>query len=190
MPTRPGDLLVHPVRLRAVRALLRAPMTAGELRDVLGDVAQATLYRHLTALEEGGIIEVVDRRRARGSTERTFAVVDGAASLRPEDLTDATPDDHLRWFTTFIGTLLTDFAAYVEDDDVDLVADRVGYRQVPLWLTDDEVDAFAAELRAVVERHTALEPDGTRRRRILTTVLLPDDRARGDGAAGGGDPTA
>ena len=178
MPSRSGDLLIHPVRLRVIRALLRRPMAAAELQEVLGDVAQATLYRHLAALEEGGIIEVVERRQARGGTERTFAVVDGAASLRPEDLGDATPEDHLRWFTTFVGTLLTDFAAYLDTDEVDVVADRVGYRQVPLWLTDDEAEAFAAELRAVVEHHMAFEPVGERRRRILSTVFVPDDRAR------------
>ena len=183
MPARSGDLLVHPVRLRAVRALLRAPMTAAQLQEVLGDVPQATLYRHLAALEEGGILEVVDTRRARGGTERTFAVVDGAASLGPEDLDDATPDDHLRWFTTFVGTLLTDFAAYVDGDDADLEADRAGYRQVPLWLTDEETDELAAGLRAVLDRFTDLAPTEERRRRILTTVLVPDDRARGGRSA-------
>ena len=178
MPSRTDDLLVHPLRLRVVRALLRTPMTAADLQEVLGDVAPATLYRHLAALEEGGIIEVVERRRARGSTERTFAVVDGAASIGPEDVADATPDDHLRWFTTFVGTLLHDVAAYLDADEVDVVADRVGYRTVPLWLSDDEADTFVAELRAVIEPYLALEPDDARRRRILSTVFVPDDRAR------------
>ena len=178
MPDRRGDLLVHPVRLRAIRALVREPMTAAELQEVLGDVAQATLYRHLAALEEGGIIEVVDRRRARGSVERTFGVVEGATLLGPDDLADASADDHLRWFTAFVGTLLHDFAAYLDTPDADVVADRVGYRQVPLWLTDDELDELAAELRAAVERRVDLAPDGERRRRILTTIVVPDDRAR------------
>jgi DNA-binding transcriptional ArsR family regulator len=170
MPQSPGDLLVHPVRLRAIRALLQQPMTATDLLEVLGDVAQATLYRHLAALEEGGIIEVVERRRARGGVERTFAVVEGTTVLQPEDLAGASSEDHLRWFTSFIGTLLGDFAAYLDDPDADVVADRVGYRQVPLWLTDAEVDDLAEELQAAVER-----------RRSLTTILVPDDRARGSG---------
>lgn len=182
MPTRPGDLLVHPVRLRAIRALLQQPMTAADLQQVLGDVPQATLYRHLAALEEGGMIEVVERRQARGGTERTFAVVDGAGALGPEDVADATAEDHLRWFTTFVGTLLTDFAAYLDHSDADVVADRVSYRQVPLWLTDAEADDLIAQLRAVIVPAMELAPDGERRRRILTTMLVPDDRARGDDA--------
>ena len=182
MPTRPGDLLVHPVRLRAIRALLQQPMTAADLQQVLGDVPQATLYRHLAALEEGGMIEVVERRQARGGTERTFAVVDGAGALRPEDVADATAADHLRWFTTFVGTLLTDFAAYLDHSDADVVADRVSYRQVPLWLTDAEADDLVTQLRAVIVPAMELAPDGDRRRRILTTMLVPDDRARGGDA--------
>ncbi len=178
MPTTPGDLLVHPVRLRAIRALLQEPMTAGDLQEVLGDVAPATLYRHLSTLEEGGIIEVVERRQARGGTERTFAVVDGAGTLGPEDVTDATTQDHMRWFTTFVGTLLADFAAYLDSDDVDVAADRLSYRQLPLWLTDQETDDLITELRELLARHTELPPGGERRRRILTTILVPDDRAR------------
>jgi len=178
MPSNAGDLLIHPVRLRAIRALLQQPMTAAELQEVLGDVAQATLYRHLAVLEEGGIIEVVERRQARGATERTFALVDGAGTLGPQQVTDATADDHLRWFTTFVGTLLADFAAYLDNEDLDVVADRVSYRQAVLWLTDEETDDLLAELREALARRTALQPDVGRRRRILTTILLPDDRAR------------
>ena len=59
----------------------------------------------------------------------------------------------------------------------DLGADRVGYRQVAMWLSDDEVDELATELREVVERREQLRSNADRRRRILTAVIMPD-RAR------------
>lgn len=172
-----GDALLHPVRLRIVLTLLQHPMTTAEIQGVLADVAQATLYRHISTLEDAGLIEVIDRRQARGSVERTFAVVEGTASLDADAVQGVDPDTHMRWFTTFVGTLLVDMAAYLDGNGIDLEHDRVGYRQTPLWLTDAEVDELVNELRAAVARRTVLPPTPGRRRRLLSTILVPDDRA-------------
>lgn len=179
--TRPvHDLLLHPVRLRIVQSLMNRPMTATEVKERLGDVAQATLYRHINQLEAGGLIEIVDERQVRGGVERTFRVVEGAASLGESDLAGVSPDDHLRFFVTFVGTLLADYAAYVESGEPDLVADRVGYQQVALWLTDEEFDEMTDELRAVVHARLDHEPGPRRRRRLVTSIVMPDER-RGSG---------
>ena len=177
MTDRNSDLLLHPVRLRIVQALVKRPMTAGGLKEVLGDVAQATLYRHIKALENGGMLDVVAERQVRGTIERTYQVVENAVALSADELADADADDHFRYFATFLGTLLADYSAYLETDKIDLAADRVGYRQVPLWLTDNEFDDFTAELRALIQQRLDNEPNAQRRRRLLTTVTMPDDRS-------------
>lgn len=173
---RSADVLLHPVRLRIVQALVNRPMTAGGIKEVLGDVAQATLYRHIKALGDAGLIEVVDERQVRGGVERTYQVVAEAVSLGPDDMAVADTDDHFRYFATFVGTLLADFATYLEGGSVDIEADRIGYRQVPLWLTDDEFDELAAELSAAVQNRLDNEPGAGRRRRLVTLIVMPDDR--------------
>ena len=170
------DLLLHPLRLRIVQALVGRPMTAGELKDHLGDVAPATLYRHLKQLETGGLITVTGEEQVRGVVERTYAVVAEAVSLGQDDLGGATADDHFRYFGVFVATLLADFAAYLEAGDRDLAADRVGYRQVPLWLTDEEFDLMVDEMGGSVQARLDNEPAPGRRRRLLTTIVMPDDR--------------
>ena len=175
MTVRP-DLLLHPVRLRIVQALVGRPMPPLALKDHLGDVPQATLYRHLAELERGGLITPVAENRVRGGVERTYAVVEEAVQLGDADLEGTTPDDHFRYFATFVGTLLVDFGRYLDDGGADLAADRVGYRQVPLWLSDEELDDLTAELAALLTRHRGLEPAPGRRRRLLTTVVMPDPR--------------
>jgi DNA-binding transcriptional ArsR family regulator len=171
-----GDLLLHPIRLRIVQALVGQPMTAGELKNVLGDVAQATLYRHIKALEAGHLIEIIAERPIRGTVERTYGVVEEAVSLSADDLADAGIDDHFRFFATFVGTLLADFAAYLGAEPADLRSDGVGYRQAALWLSDEEFDELMAELRSAVQRRIGSEPTPQRRRRLLTTIVMPDDR--------------
>ncbi|MEE8601630.1 helix-turn-helix domain-containing protein [Euzebya tangerina] len=180
MADRPADLLLHPVRLRIVQALVGRSLTPGALLETLGDVAQATLYRHLRALETGGLIEVAAERPVRGTVERTYRVVEDAVHLGPADLAGTSRADHFRYFATFVGTLLADYAAFLDGvSDArapDLEADRVGYRQVPLWLSDEEADELAREMRGLLEQRLQHTPGRGRRRRLVSTVLMPDDR--------------
>ena len=176
----PADVLLHPVRLRIVQALANRPLTPTALKETLGDVAQATLYRHINQLEVAGLIEVVSERPVRGGVERTFGLVASAVSLDGDDLASASADDHFRYFATFVGTLLADFAAYLDGSTPNLATDRVGYRQLALWLTDEEMDELAAELRASFAARLDTEPGPGRRRRLLSTIVMPDDRWESD----------
>lgn len=170
------DLLLHPVRLRIVQAVLGRQLTPGEIQAQLTDVPPASLYRHINALEKGGLLEIVNRRPVRGGVERTYAVAEEAVSLQQEDLEGATSDDLSRHFATFVGTLLTDFAAYLAASDLDLAADRVGFRQLPLWLTDEEFDELAAEVGRAMRARVDNQSTPERRRRLFTTIVMPDDR--------------
>ncbi len=178
------DLLLHPIRLRIVQALVGEPMTPLQLKDRLADVPQATLYRHINQLADGGLLEVVGERPVRGSIERTYRVVTAAVALGDDDLESATADEHFRYFATFVGTLLADFAGYLESGAPGLTGDRVGYRQVPLWLTDEEFDALAETMATAVQAHVDNPPAPGRRRRLLTTIVMPDDRSGGRASLG------
>lgn len=169
------DLLLHPIRLRIVQAVAGLPRTPRELLELLGDVPQASLYRHIKHLADGGLIEVVDERPVRGTVERTYGLVSDAASLSGADLESANPEDHARYFTTFVGTLISDFARYLEAGDPALEADRVGYRQVPLWLTDDEFDQLSEVISTAFAERLDNQPAPGRRRRLFTTIVMPGE---------------
>lgn len=170
------DLLLHPIRLRIVQTLVGFPMTPLQLKERLGDVPQATLYRHINDLADGGLLEVVGERPIRGGVERTYGVVRASVDLSEADLESATADDHFRYFATFVGTLLADFATYLDGGKPALSADRVGYRQVPIWLTDEEFDALAEGMATVMQEHVDNPPAEGRRRRLLSTIVMPDAR--------------
>jgi len=176
-----ADLLLHPVRLRVVQAFLgdRA-LTTGDLHAELPDVPVATLYRHVAVLADGGVLEVVGERKVRGAAERSYRLVLTAASVGAEDAATMTVEQHRRAFTAFAAALISDFDRYLGraasgGRSPDLAADRVGYRHVGLWLTDEEFDEMAGELAAVLGQRMAHRPGGGRRRRTVTTVHLPAD---------------
>jgi hypothetical protein len=140
----------------------------------------ASLYRHVGRLADAGVLTVVGERKVRGASERSYRLELEAASLGGEDVAAMTAEGHGRAFTTFAAMLLADFSRYLARSVTDGAApdfahDRVGYHQAGVWVTDEEFDAMAAELTAVVRARLANEPDGVRRRRLISVVHLPAD---------------
>ena len=169
-----SDVLLHPVRLRIVLAMTGTALTPAELAQRLPGVPQASLYRHIARLTDAGILEVVDERKVRGVVERTYAVNVEAASIDADDSDAMTADEHQRSFAAFAGALIDAFGRYVSDPAARPSADGVSYRQIPLELSDAELDQMASEFGAVLERYLALEPSPDRRRRLLSIVMMPE----------------
>ena len=166
------DVLLHPIRLRIVRALAAArEATVQEIADALPDVPPATLYRHVNKLAGAGLIATASERAVRGATERRYRLATGA--VESLDLAGATPDDHLRYFVTFVATLIDDFAAYVARGVPDYRRAGVGYRQIPLELTDAEFRRMAKAISAAVAPYLALPPSPKRSARVLSTIVMP-----------------
>lgn len=69
-------LLADPFKLRLLQAFAAGPRTAKQVaRDL--DEPVTKLYRHVDALHDAGLLEIVDERRKRGAIERTFRAIAG-----------------------------------------------------------------------------------------------------------------
>ncbi|WP_063042658.1 helix-turn-helix domain-containing protein [Nocardia grenadensis] len=168
-----ADLALHPVRIRILTSVAGARRTASELAGLLPDVPQATLYRHIATLAGAGMLEVVAERKVGGATERVYSVPEGGLTPTAESLASATPQEHARYFTAFVGSLLSEFTRYLARESIDLVADGVGYQQVALHLDDAEFARFAQDFAELVQPLLANKPGGGRTPRLLATILLP-----------------
>jgi Helix-turn-helix domain len=169
-----ADLLLHPVRLRIVRAFLgdRA-LTTTQLAAELDDVPAGSLYRHVALLVKGGVLQVVAENRIRGAVERTYTLRVFAAQIGPNEAAAMTPEEHGRAFMAYVAGLLADFDRYLAAGPPDLARDGVSYRVAGLWLTDAELAGFLRDLAAVIQPRLANAPARGRRRRILYSVFLP-----------------
>ncbi|WP_214102856.1 helix-turn-helix domain-containing protein [Acrocarpospora catenulata] len=173
-----ADLLLHPVRLRIVQAFLgNRALTTGDLIAELPDIPPASLYRHVSRLVQAGVLQVVAEHRVRGALERTYVLRVAAAIITPEEAETMTTDDHRQAFMAFVAGLLADFDRYVERDDVDPIRDGATYRMAGMWLDDAEYADMLRDLLKVLQPRLANAPKKGRRLRILTTVLLPGDKA-------------
>jgi DNA-binding transcriptional ArsR family regulator len=169
-----ADLLLHPVRLRIVKAFLgERALTVKQLAAELPDVPGASIYRHVARLTEAGVLQVVAERRVRATTERTYALRVYAAQLQPDEIAAMTLDDHADAFLAYVAGLLGDFDRYVATEPEHPGQDGAGYRVAAMWLTDIELADYLRELAAISQPRLANAPGPGRRRRMLYTVLLP-----------------
>lgn len=164
---RKADLVIHPIRLQIMQALAGESLTTQEISDALPAVPKSSIYRHLGLLLEGKMIEVAEVRPVRGIQEKVYRLVQ-APHLGPEEVAGFIREDHLRYFSVYVATLLRGFADYVaSDSELDLVADRAGYTEVIVHATRAELDKFAAALnQAVLEMLENRPGDGCHRHKI------------------------
>src|SRR5437588_8893356 len=134
-----ADLLLHPVRLRILKAFLgdRA-LTTSQLAAELNDVPAGSLYRHVALLTKAGVLQVVAERRVRGAVERTYSPRLFAAQVGLAEAAAMTPDEHAQAFMAYVAGLLADFDRYLGAGPPNLARDGVTYRAAAMWLTDAE----------------------------------------------------
>jgi hypothetical protein len=180
-----ADLLLHPVRIRIVKAFLgdRA-LTTVQLAAELDDVPPGSLYRHVALLTRAGVLQVVAERRVRGAVERTYTLRQAAAQVHPGEARAMSLDEHAQAFIAYIAGLLGDFDRYVASAPADPVGDGADYRVAAMWLTDAEYAAFRRDLLAAYQPRLANAPGAGRRRRMIYNVFLPAPGPDGDGTRG------
>ena len=71
-------------------------------------------------------------------------------SQSPKEILHAGRKDQFRYFARFVAVLLGQYGEYLNRDKFDLLADGVGYRQAPIYATDEEFKDFAGKLAAVL----------------------------------------
>jgi DNA-binding transcriptional ArsR family regulator len=181
-----ADLLLHPVRLRIVKAFLgdRA-LTTRQLAAELPDVPAASVYRHVGRLAEAGVLHVAAERRVRGITERTYVLRLYAAQIQPGEIAAMTAQEHGSAFLAYVAGLLGDFDRYLATEPEAPSLDGAGYRVAAMWLTDAELADYRRDLAAITLPRLAHGPADGRRRRMLYTVMLPAPEDPGSPGAGG-----
>jgi Helix-turn-helix domain len=182
-----ADLLLHPVRLRIVKAFLgdRA-LTTAQLAAELDNVPAGSLYRHIAILTRAGVLQVVAERRIRGAVERTYTLRLLAARIGPGEAAAMSIDEHAQAFMAYIAGLLADFDRYLASGPADPARDGADYRLAAMWLTDAEFGEFLRDLGGIALPRLANAPGPGRRRRMMYSVLLPaPEEAAGPSGTGG-----
>lgn len=179
----PLELLMHPVRLRVVHALSGGhTRTVAELCTRMPDVSQATVYRQVGVLVEGGLLEVAEERRVHGAVERRYRLHRARATIRPEAGASMSLAEHRETFAAAVAVLVAEFNAYLDRDDAQPYRDGVGYRQLSLWLNRRELAGLQRELGRLIQGVRDNKPGPGRRQYLVSPIVFPIEGAPADGA--------
>lgn len=187
-------VLTHPIRLRVVLALVGGrELTTAQIAEEMPDIPQASLYRHIAALSDAEVLEVVAERRVRGAVERTFALRPGGGLVSQDTAAEMTSQQKSAAFGVFAAGLIAAYDAYLADPDADgqlAEADweRVdwpdagsdtgeaarevgGYRAMALYLDVADLTKMAAAIKGAVDPYLA--PVEGKQRVLFGTVFIP-----------------
>ena len=176
MPSQKADLLLHPIRFQVITALSSRHMTARELADAIPDAPLTTLYRHINALVEGGLLQVVGEEQIRGTVERTYAVA-ALPSLKSEDLNGMTRQDYQQAFLIYLSTLMSAGRKYLdsksENETFDPLKDGVDLSIGTLNLSEEEFRSMNQRILEILIPATSNPPAPGRKPRFFTYLFLP-----------------
>ncbi|MRG88127.1 helix-turn-helix domain-containing protein [Salinibacillus xinjiangensis] len=173
MNTKYSKLIFHPVRMEIMQALTGGKsLSAKQISERISNVPHATLYRHINTLYKAGLLQIVDQNQKRGTIEKIYALSKGAESVPVAGLSN---EEHMNYFIHFLAGIINDFGGYLENANKDLVNDGLGYRQFAFHMDDEEFKQFSEDIRDVLMKYNALEPNHKRRKRKVTTIIIPDE---------------
>jgi DNA-binding transcriptional ArsR family regulator len=168
------ELLLHPVRVRIVHAFFGGQTrTTSELCARLPDVSKATVYRHVAVLADEGLLEVAGEERVHGAVERHYRLRTERAVIDSEMAESMSIEDHRHGFAAALAALMAEFNSYLDRDDANPTVDRVGYRQIPVWLNREEIDELLVSVRKLVMSLMDNQRDPGRRPYLLSPIIFP-----------------
>ncbi len=95
--------------------------------------------------------------------------------MTAEEIKKASRQDHLNFFFSFLSNLLGDYDKYLQRKNIDLEKDGVSYRQVSLFLSDEELVELLTELRKPMLKALENEPTPERKLRTISTIVIPNN---------------
>lgn len=169
-----AEILAHPVRSQVVQLLLeQTGLTTRQLREQLPDIPRATLYRHLTWLTEGKIIEVSEEPASEPPIDRIYRLAPSLTGRQEHAVGNPTADELQANFLIFTTGLLRDLSRYLESGRGGVNDDHVEFAAVSFWADDNEVDAVRRLLANTFQMLGDKKKAPGRTRRTLATVVMP-----------------
>lgn len=176
-----ATIIFHPIRIRIIQVLAGGrEKAAQEIGNILRDVPQATLYRHIKILRENGILRVAGQRAIGGNVEKVYSLVEQAVRLDEQDFAALSREQLLEQFISLTSSMISRFQIYLDQDQFDLVKDGVHFRETSLVLTEEEVKEITREIEGILERFQQREAS-TGRRYQLSSILIPDPKQVNEG---------
>jgi|SRR5690625_2803975 len=178
--TNKADILLHPVRMKIIRTLMKNNkhgLTPLKMANIIGDVSQATLYRHIQQLAEADIIRVLKEKKVRAVTEKYYVVNMEQATFNQEEWEDYLIPEKLNYYSYYQLSLYNLYENYLHKIEKEEKSDAATLSMIDLYLNEPTFQAFQQELNDLVMKyHTkSIEhPQENKTSRSIGITIIPD----------------
>ena len=183
-----AKLLTDPFKLKLLERFGGNPVTTKQVADQMGDKAPR-LYRHVDALFDAGLLELVEEKPKRGTVERYFRTVASRFEVDPELFTTSVEQrdkgiDMMRALIRDTESELVSIMSRADDSSLD--AGQLPFlMRVAVRGTEDEIENLGNKLQEWLEECESLansgesRDDGVSYSGLLAFYPQPDDKGGG-----------
>jgi DNA-binding transcriptional ArsR family regulator len=168
--------LADELRLRIFSLLAQEPMTVTQVGKAL-DTAPAKIHYHVRELERVGLVRQVFTREKSGILEKYYRAIAKDISV-PRSLVTSAPRDELLAAASELAQSAV--SGYIHALGRLMPLPEEDFQRYPfsisnstLWLTRDELDQFAVELRTLLEKYETYRGVEGEQEATFFTVLYP-----------------
>ncbi|CAM3974828.1 helix-turn-helix domain-containing protein [Mesobacillus zeae] len=177
--TNKAEILMHPVRMKIAQALMRnneEGLTPLGMLDIIQDVPQATLYRHIQVMFDAGVLRIVKEKKIRSVSEKYYALNEDAARLDSEEWKKTSKEKKLNYISFYQLSLLTQYQNYLSTlEKKNSTEDQATFSLLELKIADQDFDSFHRELNDLMHKYYKLKKeDENLPTRTIAVTIIPE----------------
>ncbi|MEW9677653.1 helix-turn-helix domain-containing protein [Lentibacillus sp. L22] len=142
-----------------------------QLNDLLEDVPQATLYRHMNSMYEDGLVKVVNTRKTRSGEEKFYAINTETYKIDEEEWNQASYDEKVNFVTFYFMYILQSYKSYHEI--IKEKKDQSTFSIAKLHLDESKFEDFQSELNALFNKYYDEKQNDNSKERTISLVIIP-----------------
>lgn len=173
------ECITNPVKCKLLLEIYaREQATAKHLSDTLGDIPQATLYRHLKKMLSDGILKVTEETPMRGTLEKTYALAFDLGSDFETILAENSGMLYMQTFMQYFLGFAKQFWEYCNSPDINIKEDMLGFSLSHLYLSDEELTELIKSISRVISAVEKNEPKAGRKLRTIGVIVSPPENSK------------
>lgn len=142
-----------------------------QLNQLLEDIPQATLYRHVNAMFEEGLLKIVKKKKTRSGEENFYAINAKGYKIDQEEWGQASYHEKVNFVTYYFMYILQSYQNYHQT-----IADQKDHSTFSiskLNLAESEFENFQSDLNDLINKYYNESQNDNNRERTISLVIIP-----------------
>ncbi|GGP16842.1 helix-turn-helix domain-containing protein [Oceanobacillus neutriphilus] len=142
-----------------------------QLNQLLEEIPQATLYRHMNAMFEEGLVKVVNTKKTRSGEEKFYAINAETYKVDEDEWNLASYDDKVNFVTYYFMYVLQSYQSYHKT--IDEKKDQATFSLSKFTLEESKFEDFQSELKSLFEKYYEEPKTDNSKERTVSLVIIP-----------------